>query len=137
MTSRRRRARRARRWSVTGSSPASGSTAASRTSPMARTPERLSDVERVYHAARSQDPSARAAFLADVCAGNEALRQEVESLLASEAAAAGFMSAPAFASGMLGPSASFVGRQLGPYVIQSPLGAGGMGEVYRAHDSKL
>ena len=47
------------------------------------------------------------------------------------------MSTPAVDSGMLSPAASFVGRQLGPYAIQSPLGAGGMGEVYRARDSKL
>ena len=29
------------------------------------------------------------------------------------------------------------GTQLGPYEIQSPIGAGGMGEVYRAHDIRL
>ncbi|MGA8222449.1 MAG: hypothetical protein WB780_12405 [Candidatus Acidiferrales bacterium] len=29
------------------------------------------------------------------------------------------------------------GTKLGPYEIQSPPGAGGMGEVYRGHDSRL
>jgi serine/threonine protein kinase len=101
------------------------------------TPERWSDVERVYHAALTHDAPQRGAFLAEACAGDEALRREVESMLASERAAAGFMSTPAVDSGMLSPAASFVGRQLGPYTIQSPLGVGGMGEVYRARDSKL
>ena len=34
-------------------------------------------------------------------------------------------------------STSFVGRSLGPYQIQKRLGAGGMGEVYRARDTRL
>ena len=101
------------------------------------TPERWSDVERIYHAALTHDAPQRGAFLAEACAGDEALRREVESMLAAESAAAGFMGTPAVDSGMLSPATSFVGRQLGPYAILSPLGAGGMGEVYRARDSKL
>ena len=46
------------------------------------TPERWSEVERVYHAALSHDAPERAAFLAEACAGDEALRREVESMLA-------------------------------------------------------
>ena len=49
---------------------------------MAMTPERWAQVERLYHAARARPDNERAAFLADACAGDEALRREVESLLA-------------------------------------------------------
>ena len=61
------------------------------------TSERWADVERLYHAALAQDRRARTVFLAEACAGDDALRREVESLLAQEAGAAGFMSTPAVA----------------------------------------
>jgi eukaryotic-like serine/threonine-protein kinase len=101
------------------------------------TPERWREIERLYHEARERPDDQRARFLAEACVADAALRAEVESMLASEPAAAGFMSTPAVGSGSLIGMTSFVGRQLGPYAIQSPLGAGGMGEVYRARDSKL
>ena len=81
-----------------------------------------------------------AAFLEEACAGDVGLRREVESLLAQESGAAGFMSTPALALAvnlMAGRGTSFIGRQLGPYVIHAELGVGGMGEVYQAHDTKL
>ena len=99
--------------------------------------ERWSDVARLYHAAASRDAAEREAFLADACAGDDALRHEVESLLAQESSAEGFLSASALPGGLLDIGPSFVGRQLGPFTIQALLGAGGMGEVYRAHDGKL
>jgi len=101
------------------------------------TPERLQALERLYHAARARPDDQRARFVAEACASDAALRAEVESMLASEPAAAGFMSAPAVDSGMLSSATSCAGRRLGPYTIQSPRGVGGMGEVYRARDSKL
>jgi eukaryotic-like serine/threonine-protein kinase len=99
--------------------------------------ERWSDVARLYHAAASRDAAERAAFLADACAGDDALRHEIESLLAQESSAEGFLSAPALVSSMLDIGPSFIGRQLGPYTIHALVGAGGMGEVYRAHDGRL
>jgi Protein kinase domain len=61
------------------------------------TPERWADVERLYHAALTRGGHDRGAFLAEACAGDDVLRREVESLLAQESAAVGFMSTPAAA----------------------------------------
>ena len=72
------------------------------------TPERWSEVERVCHAALAHDPPERAALIAAACAGDAALRREVESLLAHEERAADFMSTPALDSWMLSSTASFV-----------------------------
>src|SRR5262245_23724386 len=99
--------------------------------------DRWHEVERLYHEALTRPEESRAAFLTENCGDDSTLRREVESLLAQEAAAAGFMSTPAVVGGGGGVGRSLIGRQLGPYVIQSRLGAGGMGEVYRARDSHL
>ena len=89
----------------------------------------------------TRDESQRATFLSEVCADDEALRLEVESLLAHERTAAGFLAAPVLelaAQVMAEDWGSFpAGLQLGSYKIHSSVGAGGMGEVYRARDSKL
>ena len=96
--------------------------------------ERWARTERLYHEALACGANERGSFLADACAGDDALRREVESLLAHDGRAA-FLSTPAVPIGIDGGMR--IGQALGPYVIAVQIGEGGMGEVYRARDTKL
>src|SRR6476620_3262202 len=90
---------------------------------------------RICEAALERPPESRAAFLAEACGGDDALRREVESLLAQAAAANSFIETPALDMSVDeddAPSGLAVGQRLGAYHVVSWLGAGGMGEVYRA-----
>jgi hypothetical protein len=104
-------------------------------------PERWHQIERLYHAALARTPEARASFLAEVCAGDEMLRVEVQTLLDTPVSAEGFLAAPALAiaAQMASGAASsrLTGRRLGVYQLHERIGVGGMGEVYRAHDTRL
>ena len=103
--------------------------------------DRWRQVEELCHAALAYGDEERESFLAKACQGDEGLLREVESLLAQESSAEGFMSVPAAAlagsAGLDQPPGTLVGARFGSYTLRSLLGVGGMGEVYRAHDETL
>jgi serine/threonine protein kinase/Flp pilus assembly protein TadD len=104
--------------------------------------ERWQQVERVYESALAKDASERASFLEDACAGDDDLRQEVESLLAYQERSEDFIESPALdvAAKLIAKQKSttaVLGQMIKHYKIVAAIGAGGMGEVYLAEDTRL
>src|SRR5262245_36891146 len=96
-------------------------------------------VRRVFEAALLQPAEQRASYVAHACRDEPAIHDQVAALLASHDRASGFLETPAgvllghFASGHAsGNQAANIGRVIGSYRIESCIGHGGMGTVYRA-----
>ena len=108
--------------------------------------ERWQQIQGIYLDALEVDAKERSAFLAEACAGDDELQREVETLLNAHEDAGTFLHAPAvivaaeerLRSGETAPTAaSPLGSRISHYQILSALGAGGMGEVYLAEDTRL
>jgi serine/threonine protein kinase len=116
-------------------------------------------VTALFHEALERDGLAQIAYLDAACADDRTLRAEVESLLAAHQAAGNFAERSPFESLPVsavaaiaggGTNAALIssdpspvrttlvpGSQLGPYEIVGPINAGGMGELFRARDTRL
>src|SRR5439155_9949780 len=102
--------------------------------------KRSQEIDEIFQAALDLPSEQRAAYLDQACASDHDLRLEVESLISSYDRSGSFIEQPAIeidASIVAGPLMSKVGESIGHYQIVEPLGAGGMGEVYLASDTRM
>jgi serine/threonine protein kinase len=101
-------------------------------------PERWRKIEDLYHSALERKHEERCAYLEGACGADEALCQELQALLANEHAAASFLEThDPWETVSVEEARLPAGVHIGPYVLLGFLQAGGMGEVYKARDTRL
>ena len=105
------------------------------------TPEQWQQVKAVFNSAIAYPPEERSSFISQACSGDENLRSEVESLIASHEQSGSFIDKPAFevaASLLAGDRSELTpGQIIASYEVVSFISRGGMGEVYLAEDKRL
>ena len=103
--------------------------------------DRFRRLEDIWDAAMTRPPADRAAFLREACGDDDAIRLELEATLVNVSRAEMFLEQPlaALAARAMEPSTDTVltGLRLNTLVIGKMIGAGGMGQVYRARDTDL
>src|SRR5215813_7390177 len=104
------------------------------------TPERWQRVKAIFNSAIQYNSEERDSFLSQACSGDDSLRGEVESLIASYEKSGEFIDEPAYqaATWLADERAELKpGQQIGSYRVLSFISRGGMGEVYLAQDQRL